>query len=451
MAAAGVELIPWQEVPLRAWLARDHVDKLLYSTCGLACPRQNGKNVVLEAREYYELVACGGHVLHTAHRVKTAKKSFRRLVKYFTDEKRNPDAAALVENIRYTNGEEAIYLKNGGYIEYVSRGRGTARGFDDITLVVFDEAQELTDEQLEAIKFALAASASGDRQTIFTGTPPGPTAPGEVFTRIRGKALEAISPHTCWHEWSVEEVGDVTDRERWYETNPSMGYLLDEEFTADELASTSIDGFARERLGWWQPQARVVKLISSELWDKTAIEAIADGYGHKKAFGLKFKPDGTGYALVGAKMNAKGGIAIELVEIGTTEGGTKPLAEELYARRSDTCAIAVDGLANSDAFCSNMTDLKAPRGYVVRPNTGDVIAAASGLLDALEDGSVAHTSCDVLDRSALAAVKRSIGTRGGFGFGADETNDATPIEAAALATWVIKHTKRNPKRKQRLL
>ncbi len=447
----GMELFPWQHVPLAAWLARDESDRFTYSTCGLALPRQNGKNVVLEARELYELLVCGGHVLHTAHRVRTAKSSFRRLVRYFTDERRNPEAAALVENIRYTNGEEAIYLKNGGYIEYVSRGRGTARGFDDITLVVFDEAQELTDEQYEAIKYTLAASASGDRQTIYTGTPPGPTTPGEVFARVRAKAIAGASPRTCWHEWSVEEVGDVTDRDRWYATNPSMGYLLDEDATADELSGASPDGFARERLGWWQPVTRSAKLVSPDLWDRSEIEAIGDKYGRKKAFGLKFSPDDTVYALVGAKMDSKRRIAIELVELGTTEGGTKALAEALHGRRSDTCAIGVDGLAGTDALCTNMADLKSPKGYIMRPKTADVISAAQGLIDALENGSVVHTSCDPFDSSALAVVKRPIGNRGGFGFGTDELHDPTPMDAAALAVWAIKTTKRNPKRKQRLL
>lgn len=452
MEQNGMVLYPWQSVPLSAWLARDDDDKLVYMSCGLAVPRQNGKNVVLEAREFYELAVCGGHVLHTAHRVKTAKKSFRRLEKYFTDEKRNPEAAALVDNIRYTNGEEAIYLKNGGYIEYVSRGRGTSRGFDDITMVVFDEAQELTDDQLEAIKYTLAASSSGDRQTIYTGTPPGPNAPGEVFTRTRSKAIGPDCPkRTCWHEWSVGEVGDVTDKDRWYATNPSLGYLLDEENTENELADSSPEGFARERLGWWSPLAAFEAVISAELWKKAAIEGIGDSYQARMAFGLKFSPDGSSYSLVGCKTDSKGNAAVETVEVGTTEKGTKGLAQSLYERKGTCCAIAVDGLSNTDAFCKDMEELKSPRGYVMRMKAGDIVAAASGFLNALKDGSVSHTGDSCLTDSATNAVKRIIGSRGGWGFGCDERHESTTVEAASIALWAVKNTKRNPKRKQRLL
>lgn len=446
-----IELYPWQYVPLDAWLARDEDDKLLYLTCGLSVPRQNGKNVVIEAREIYEMVVSGGHVLHTAHRVKTAKKSFKRLVRFFKDDLHNPEAAALVENIRYTNGEEAIYLKNGGYIEYASRGRGTARGFDDITLVVFDEAQDLTDDQLDAIMFSLAASASGDRQIIYTGTPPDATAPGEVFTRVRKSTLDNEPPRNCWHEWSVDEIGDVWDTDRWYATNPSLGYILDYDFTFNECANATPDGFAHERLGWWTPHVSAKRVIGEKLWTDSRIDAIGDAYQAKTAFAVKFSLDGSRYTLAGCKANKAGECAVEVVEQGTTENGTRALAEALSARSSKACSVCVDGLSGSDALCENMRELAVPKKYVVRPRASDVIAAASGFLDSLADGTLKHTGQPALDESALHAVKRAVGNRGGWGFDCEDPYDSTAIEAAALALWTLRTSKRNPKRKQRLL
>lgn len=451
MRLNSIELYPWQYVPLRAWLARDDDDQLVYLTCGLSVPRQNGKNVVIEAREVYELVACGGHILHTAHRVKTAKKSFKRLVRFFKDDKRNPEAAAMVENIRYTNGEEAIYLKNGGYIEYASRGRGTSRGFDDITLVVFDEAQDLTDDQLDAIMFTLAASSSGDRQIIYTGTPPDASAPGEVFTRVRNSTLDNNPPRNCWHEWSVKEIGDVWDVDRWYETNPSLGYILDYDFTFNECANAAPDGFAHERLGWWSPQAVAKRVISDKNWENSLIKEIGNDYPYKSSMAVKFSMDGSRYTLAGCKTKKSGEAAVELIEIGTTENGTKSLARELYERRRTVCSIVIDGLSGADSLDKNLQELNAPRGYVMRPSPGQVIAAATGFLDSLADGSLKHTRQSQLDDSAKNAVKRTIGHRGGWGFGCEEPYDETPIEAVALALWGVRNTKRNPRRKQRLI
>ena len=161
----GISPFPWQRGILADWCACNSDDKPTYVTCGLDVPRQNGKNAALEVYEPYRLAVCGWHILHTAHRVKTAKKAFNRLVKYFTDE-HHPELMELVERIRRTNGEEAIYLKNGGSIEFIARTNGTARGFDDIQLVGYDEAQELTDTQYDAIAYTLSASSTGERQII---------------------------------------------------------------------------------------------------------------------------------------------------------------------------------------------------------------------------------------------------------------------------------------------
>ena len=137
----GYSLDEWQQNIINCWLGRGEDGSYSMTSAGLALPRQNGKNVCLEAREFYGLVINGEKILHTAHQVRTSKKSFRRLVQMFTD-KKHPEIEDIVKHIRFTNGEEAIELDNGGLIEFSARSRQAARGFDGISLVVFDEAQE---------------------------------------------------------------------------------------------------------------------------------------------------------------------------------------------------------------------------------------------------------------------------------------------------------------------
>jgi len=48
-----------------------------------------------------------------------------------------------------------------------------ARGFTNV-VVVCDEAQAMSDEDLEALGSATSAAPLGDQQKIYTGTPPGP-------------------------------------------------------------------------------------------------------------------------------------------------------------------------------------------------------------------------------------------------------------------------------------
>ena len=112
MSEYGCKLDPWQQTVLDCWLGKDEAGKYTVTSAGLSVPRQNGKNVDLEAREFFGLVVNGEKILHTAHQVRTSKKSFRRLAAMFTD-KRHPEITDIVKNIRYTNGEECIELDNG--------------------------------------------------------------------------------------------------------------------------------------------------------------------------------------------------------------------------------------------------------------------------------------------------------------------------------------------------
>lgn len=74
MRSYGQPPDPWQALVLETWLARGKHDRFAATTCGLAVPRQNGKNWLLEARELYGITQCNESILHTAHEVKTARK-----------------------------------------------------------------------------------------------------------------------------------------------------------------------------------------------------------------------------------------------------------------------------------------------------------------------------------------------------------------------------------------
>lgn len=450
ISRVGMTLFPWQNKVLIDWCARDSEDAPSFTTCVLAVPRQNGKNAILEAFEFYQLAICGAHILHTAHRVKTAKKSFQRLVKYFND-KRNRDVCALVEKVRYTNGEEAIYLKNGGSIEFSARSRAGARGFDDINVVVFDEAQDLTDEQLSAIMYTLAASATGYRQMIFTGTPPDDSSPGDVFARNRDAAMKSTARRTCFHEWGIVDLPpksatfqDLIDD--IYATNPSMGYTLDIDFTEDEFNKASIDGFARERLGWWSSQSTQAAIKKTD-WDAAYIDKDDAPTEGKKAFGVKFSPDGSLVALSACRMPESAPAFIECVATGSLADGIGWLTDFLCTEEMEetTAAIAVDGRNGSGALLVALRDVYSSRALMV-PGTRGVIDASSMFEQALKDRGVTHWDSPngeqaALDQSALGSIKRPIGSDGGWGYGGE---DSAIIESAVLAYWAARTTKRSP-------
>ena len=453
MQEYGYTLDEWQQLIINCWLGKDENDEYIVTSAGLSCPRQNGKNVCVEAREFYGLVVNGERILHTAHQVRTAKKAFRRLTGMFTD-KRHPEILKLVKKIRYGIGEESIELENGGMIEFTARSRQAARGYDGISLVVYDEAQELTDDQAEAIMAVLSASATGTRQLIYTGTPPYPSCTGQVFKRFRQACITAAGKdekeHTSWHEWSVaaDSIQDIhiDDKELWYETNPALGYRLTEEFTAEEFKTLSPDGFARERLGWWSKvtESAAALAIDPVAWNACkSDEPKPDG---KTAYGVKFSPDGSEVVLSGAVLPKEGKARIALINRQPTGLGLAWLAEWLNKRYSIASCVVIDGKNSADVLIDKIRDTWRFKGSIIKPTAGEVVTAASLLVNELNERSVTwYSGQPALSESALTSTKRGIG--GGWGFGG---TDSGPVEAAALALWGVKNSKRDPNRKMRI-
>lgn len=449
MAAYAYKLDPWQEDVISCWLGKDEEDQYTVTSAGLAVSRQNGKNSCLECRELFGMTINAERILHTAHQVRTAKKSFRRLAAIFTD-KRHPEITELVKNIRYTNGEECIELHNGGSIEFSSRSRQAVRGFDGISLVVFDEAQELTDDQIEAILPTLSASATGFRQIIYTGTPPYPGCPGDAFRRRRTACMTDPGAHDAWHEWSVsaDSIDDINaeDVSLWYMTNPALGVRLTEEFASEEFRTMTKDGFARERLGWWMPQIEhsIDHAIDEEAWD--ACVSDKERPEGKTAFGVKFSADGSEVSLCGAVIPEEGPARITLINQKPTVIGIKWLADWLSERSDKASCVVIDGRNGVDVLIDRISDNWTAKNSVIRATTKNVLASVSMLTDAVNEKTITWYSKQVqLRESAVTSIKRPIG--GGWGFGGD---NSIAIEAAALALWGAKTSKRDPNKRMRI-
>lgn len=449
MSAYAYELDPWQVNTISCWLGKGEDGSYVTTSAGLAVPRQNGKNVCIEAREFYGMLIHGEKILHTAHQVKTSKRSFRRLERLFTD-KRHPEIMDQVKQIRYTNGEERIELINGGVIEYSARSRQSARGFDGISLVIFDEAQELTDDQIEALLPTLSASATGTRQIIYTGTPPYPGCPGDIFRRRRRACISDNAKHNAWHEWSVEagNVDEIAidDRSLWYMANPALGRHQSEDFMEEELKTMSPDGFARECLGWWAPELEhnIEMAINAEAW-KECMSSEAKPQG-KTAFGVKFSADGSEVCLCGSVIPAEGKPRISIIERQPTVLGIQWLADWLNERYGDAACVVIDGRNGVDVLIDKISGTWKAKNSIVKARTSDVIASVGMLVDAVnERGITWYAKHTQLNDSAMSATKRKIGS--GWGFGGE---NSVPIEAAALAYWGARTSRRDPNRKMRI-
>lgn len=451
----GLDPDEWQRFVLDDWLGRRR-DSWGALTCGLAVPRQNGKNALLEVRELFGMVGLGEKILHTAHEVKTAQKHFRRL-KYFFGQRADdpgakfPELNALVEQVRSVNGQEAIFLKNGGSIELVARSKNSGRGFT-VDVLVMDEAQELSEDALEALMPTTSAAPLGNPQWIFTGTPPGPNAVGDVFTRVRREALGGHPGRLSWHEWSVEGHIDLDSRTAWRMTNPALDAgRLQIEVIEGERARFSDEGFARERLGRWSSDQAGSRRWSADFWASAAQEGPPPS--GTRSFAVAFSQDGSRLSLLGATKHASG-IDIELVQDfqGVAERGVEPLADWLAERWRDTAMIAILGAAGASLRVA-LRERGVPEKVIHVMTTAEYFAANTMTENALKERTVTHpvgAEGDVLDASVAVCDGKKRGTSGQWGWEPTVPDgDETPVEGFCAAYWAARTTKRKPGRKQK--
>lgn len=378
-------------------------------------------------------------VIYTAHLQKTATETFEEMRDFFE----SPKLKNYVADIKTALGREQIILKSGARIKFLARTRNGGRGQHG-DLLIIDEAQEM-DEEAQA-SFLPAISASLNPQTIYIGTPPDPGASGVVFRGIRSRALAGETERMAWFEFSVDEIGNVKDKARWAATNPALGLRILQSTIEGECEQMDADTFARERLGWWTPvvEHKEEYAISTAAWD--ACKSEEQKPEGKTAYGIKFTPDGSSVCLCGAVIPKDGSSRVSLIKQETTGRGTQWLADWLNERSKKASCVVIDGRNGVDVLVDKIADTWKIKGSVIRPNAKEVIASASLLMDALAEQSVTwYYGQEALRDSAITSTKRPLA--GGWAFGGD---NSAPIEAAALALWGAKTSKRDPTRQMRI-
>lgn len=495
--ASGYGLIPddWQVDILTGWLARRVDGKWCYGRCGLAVPRQNGKNGAIEVRELYGMVVLGEAFLHAAHEVKTTRKAFKRLKHFFGDEVNDPKAKypelnALVAEVRSTNGQEAIFLKDvwevdgqrvystgrpltaagrpnldarfvrkGGSIEFVARSRGSGRGFT-VDVLVLDEAQHLNDDELEAIRSAVSSAPLGNPQVIYAGTPPDREKGelGVVWLRVRAGAGK--DKRLCWIEYGVPDgpLPDLDDEALLYEVNPALelrhgngAYGLTMDVVLDEKADLSPEGYARERFGWWgDPQLGAGSSVMPN-WGNlgtrgepppiTALGVAVDVDRVWCALGAAAVSDDLLVPYVGAvTMREADRVRVPLSEVieleanGETRKVPLIVAEAARIQRETRCVVVADKKGPAGSL---EEDFVFAGVEVLWLGLEEVVQACADLFDAVAAGLLQHNNDELLNAAVAAAGWRKVGDRNIW---ARRAGNIVELEAVTVALHGASHT-----------
>lgn len=456
----GLTADPWQETVCESWMRRTKQGRWCSPTWSVTVPRQNGKNGALEIVELFGMAELGLKFLHTAHEVKTARKAFIRL-KFFFGEKANdpnarfPDLNAMVHTVRSTNGQEAIILHNGGQIEFVARSKGSGRGFT-VDVLVLDEAQELQDEQLEALLPTISAAPSGDPVTIYMGTPPDSgeleKGIGEPFVRVRKNALEGLGA-VAWVEFSARfYVEDLTDDElkalvlspkHHADANPAYNIRILPSTIEGELTQFSARSFARERLNVWPKAGGKPTIFPPGRWADLAIEPDAAGDWPLAAIGVDMNPDRTQVSIIFSSFTEKG-VCVELIaQAPFNDGGTTALVDYLWEHAKRNRPVVIHGFSQAKTLVPHLQKKK----MMVRVLSGGewVEACMNFYDDVTRNKNIVHFGEPRIDTS-FAGITRDVVNKetGIWKYGrVDLTVDMSPGVSATCAHYgAIKFARR---------
>lgn len=442
-AEFGVAFDEWQDGLGRAVLAK-RADGLYAATIGgvtLSIPRQVAKTFFVGRLLVAMCVLFPGlTVLWTAHHTRTTTRTFRSLQALVKSPKVAPYLAP--NGIRTANGEQEIAFRNGSIIMFGAREHGFGRGFEEVDVEVFDEAQKLDEKSLEDMVAATNQSRHPHGALLFfMGTPPRPADNGEAFTLRRTKAISGGSDDMIYVEFSADQDADPDDRRQWEKANPSYPLRTP---TASLLRLRenlgSEDSWKREALGIWDVLKSSGVLPAPSWADQLDPDsAVAD----RLAVGVEVGPDLAWASTALAGQRADNGWHFELDDDQTTRGAgvswLVPHLQNLLTKNPSLPGFCVDVAGPVKALLDKRdgrwffarTDIEA---FPIRVT--DLGAACAFVLNGIVTGELHHIGQPQFTAAALAAGKRPLGDTGMWVWSRKTAlSDITPIQAGTLAIW----------------
>ena len=406
--------------------------------------RQNGKGEILIAREGFGLFELGDSwVVHTAHEFKTSARHFYRFEAVV---KRNPELLSQVRRsstgrlvgFRYGNGDESIELQDGRRIDFRTRTSSAMRGYDDVALLVLDEAMILQEGAHGTMLPTMRANRSPrGPQLWYTGSAVDQALHqhGTVFARIRHRGVAGDDPDLVYFEWSLpfehpDEVPDEVylDREMWKLANPAIvrGRVLVEHMER-ERRSMSRKSFLVElcTVGDWPAVDGEATVIPLELWAELA-DPDARIVG-APVFAFDVTP---------ARAFGSIGVAGRLddgrfhIDIADRRRGTGWIAERMK-ELVDThrpAAVVCDSVGPA---ASLVPDLAALGIKVKTLTTGEYAEACGQFYDSAFEKRLSHAGHEDLDAALVSAEQRAVGER--WLWDRKASGDISPLVAATQA------------------
>jgi phage terminase large subunit-like protein len=240
----GQELLPWQEHVLRDMLSVDKDNKFIRKTNLLLIARQSGKTHLARIRILAGLFLFGEmSIIAMSSNRGMALDTFRKVCDIVET---TPSLKAQLKQIRVANGQESLELLSGARYEIVAATRDGSRG-KTADLLFVDELREVSEDAWTAARPITRARPNS--QILLTSNA------GDAFSTVlnvlRQKAISYPPKSLGFWEYSAPDFTDIWDKDGWYQANPALGYLIDEEAIAEAISTSSVESTRTEVLCQW--------------------------------------------------------------------------------------------------------------------------------------------------------------------------------------------------------
>ena len=432
----GVRFDPWQDGAGKLILAK-RADGTYAATVGgivMSIPRQVGKTYLIGAIVFALcLLHPGIQVIWTSHHSMTSGETFRSMKTFARRKRVAPHVGRVLED------DQWVEFHNGSRIMFGARERGFGRGMTNIGMLVFDEAQILSERALTDM--LPAQNTAQNPLLFFMGTPPRPSDPSEVFARKRADALSGEDLDTAYIEFSADQGADPGDRKQWAKANPSYPLRTPETAMLRMIKGMLPDSVLREAMGIWNATTTGASVISPDLWSDLATDT--PPLTGTLAYGVKFSPDGETAALSVALRPDDGPVHLEAVAHITMADGTKWLEDWLVTRWRKSQLIVIDGKSHAGALVFALRQRGVPARRILRPTVDEVVTAHTMIVDAATAQTITHIGDDAIQAAVGSAGRRPIGKAGGWGFTSIDGGDVTLLEAITFAHYGVMRAKQS--------
>lgn len=269
-AVCGLFLDDWQQQILSCSLSMREDERFAARKMVLLVPRQQGKNVVLEARELAGLFLLKEPVmLHTAQQYRTAQAAYVRLqdrilhgAKYLLESDRIQfRSASTGTSITCPKSRK----RRKSFLQFAPRGPNTGRGLT-VNYLAIDEAYAYDTTEASALEFT--QNQSDNPQLWITSSTGFPDSHELLAAREMGLAKTS---NVGFFEYKADDDTDPGDRDQWFKALPGLvsgRQRLDEIVGQYEKAKALGDfaDFDREIRGLWAT-TDIPALISAPLWE----------------------------------------------------------------------------------------------------------------------------------------------------------------------------------------